>query len=136
MVFTCFWHRCRGLKISSMAVPEVWHILITSYILVLTIVVRITSYQQRLASWHNRCVKPCTFKARELVLRRVFENTSNLADEKLQLNWEGPYIVVLVGPVNSYALNRTDGVDVLRMWNSMHLKKYYQYCSYWESYHQ
>ena len=25
--------------------------------------VRINSYQQRLTSWHNRRVKPCTFKA-------------------------------------------------------------------------
>ena len=37
------------------------------------VTMRIASYQQRLASWHNQRVKPRTFKARELVLRRVFE---------------------------------------------------------------
>ena len=35
--------------------------------------VSITSYQQRLARLHNRCVKLRTFKARELVIRRVLK---------------------------------------------------------------
>ena len=88
--------------------------------------VRIASYQQRLASWHNRCVKSLTFKAGKLVLRRVFKNTSNPTDKKFQRNWEGPYIVVRVRITNSYALSRLDGTAVPRMWNSMYLKKYYQ----------
>ena len=71
-------------------------------------------------------MKPHTFKAEELVLRRVFENTSNLANGKFQPNWEGPYIVVIVGLAGSYALNKPDGTTVPRMWNVMHLKKYYQ----------
>ena len=50
------------------------------------VVVHIASYQQRLASLHNRLVKLLTFKARELVLRRVFENTANLTDMKFQPN--------------------------------------------------
>ena len=70
--------------------------------------VRITSYQQRLASLHNRRVKPCTFKTGELVLRRVFENTANPADGKFQPKWEGPYTVVQVGTVGSYALSKPD----------------------------
>ena len=37
-------------------------------------IVRIASYHKRLASLHNQHVKPRTFKAGELVLRRVFEN--------------------------------------------------------------
>ena len=49
-------------------------------------VVRKASYQQRLANLHNQRVKLRTFKARELVLRRVFENTTNPADGKLQAN--------------------------------------------------
>ena len=40
--------------------------------------VRITSYQQRLTNLYNRHVKPCAFRARDLVLRRVFENTADL----------------------------------------------------------
>ena len=86
----------------------------------------IASYQQRLANLHNRRVKQRTFLARELVLRRIFENTSNPADGKFQPNWEGPYTVVRVGTVGSYALGRSDRTVVPRMWSAMHLKKYYQ----------
>ena len=75
-------------------------------------VVRITSYQQTLASLHNRCVKPRTFLAGELVLRRVFENTVNLTDGKFQPNWEGPYTVVRVGAIESYELSRPNGTAV------------------------
>ena len=88
-------------------------------------VVRIASYQQRLANLHNQRVKPSTFLAEELVLRRVFENTANPTDGKFQPNWEGSYTVVRVETVRSYALSRLDGIAVPRMWNAMHLKKYY-----------
>ena len=87
--------------------------------------VRIASYHQRLSSWHNRQVNPCTLKAGESVLRKVFENTSSSTDGKFQPNWEGPYTVVRVGTTGSYALSRPDGTAVPRMWNAMHLKKYY-----------
>ena len=60
---------------------------------------RIASYKQRLANLHNRCVKPHTFIPRELILRRVFENTANPVDGKFQPNWEGLYTVVQVGTV-------------------------------------
>ena len=43
-------------------------------------VVHIASYQQRLANLYNRRVKLRTFQDRDLVLRRVFKNTANLAD--------------------------------------------------------
>ena len=88
--------------------------------------VSITSYQQRLSSLHNRRVKPRTFKVGDLVLRRVFENRANPADGKFQPNWEGPYTVVRVGIVGSYELSRSNGTVIPRMWNAMHLKKYYQ----------
>ena len=87
--------------------------------------VHIASYQQRLVKLHNRRVRSRTFKVRELVLRRVFENKSNPKDGKFQPNWEGPYIVVRGGPTGSCALNRPDGTAIPRIWNGMHLKKYY-----------
>ena len=89
------------------------------------IVVSIASYQQILANLYNRWVKPRTFQDGDLVLRRVFENTANLADKKFQLNWEGPYKVVRVGAVGSYALNKLDETPILRMWNATHLNRYY-----------
>ena len=50
----------------------------------------------------------------------------DLIAEKFQLNWEGPYMIVRVGAIRSYALNKVDGATVPRMWNVMHHKKYYQ----------
>ena len=87
---------------------------------------RIASYQQRLENMYNRRVKPRTFQDGYLVLRRVFESTTNPADGKFQPNWEGLYIVVRVGAVGSYVLNKLDETPVPRMWNVTHLKRYYQ----------
>ena len=87
---------------------------------------RIASYQQRLENLPNRHVKPRTFKAGELVLRRVFENTANLTYGKFQANLEGPYMVVRVETIGSYVSSKPDRTAVPRMWNAIHLKKYYQ----------
>ena len=48
--------------------------------------VRITSYKQRMANLCNKHVKQCAFRARDLVLRRVFENTADPAARKFQSN--------------------------------------------------
>ena len=88
-------------------------------------VMHIASYQQRLKNLYNRHVKPCAFQAGDLVLRKVFENTTNLVADKFQPNWEGSYVIVIVGPTGSYTLNELDGAPVPRMWNAMHLKRYY-----------
>ena len=93
-------------------------------------VVRIASYQQRSKNVYNRRVKPRTFQDEDLVLRRIFENTANLAKGKFQPNWEGPYTVVRVGAVGSYSLNKLDGTSVPRMWNALHPKRYYQKISF------
>ena len=89
-------------------------------------VVRIVSYQQRLTNMYNRRVKPHTFQDGDLVLRRVFENTANPAHGKFQPNWERPYMVVRVRAAGSYVLNKLDGTLVSKMWNAMHLKRYYK----------
>ena len=89
-------------------------------------VVRITSYHNRLANIYNRRMKPCMFQPRDLVLRKVFENTVDPSVEKFQPNWEGPYIVTRPGKSRSYVLDKLDGTPVPRMWNVMHLKRYYQ----------
>ena len=88
--------------------------------------VRIASYKQRLTNLYNRRVKLCAFQVEDLVLRRVFENTTESADRKFHLNWEGPYTIIQVGAVGSYAQNKPNGTPVPKMWNAMHLKRYYQ----------
>ena len=85
----------------------------------------IASYQQRLTNLYNSRVKQRIFLDRDLVLRIVFEKTANPTDGKFQPNWEGPYTVVRVGAAGSYALNKLEGTLVPKMWNVMHLKRYY-----------
>ena len=83
----------------------------------------ITSYQRRLENSYNIRVKPRVFRPGDLVLRKVFENTTDPTAGKFQPNWEGPYVVTRAG---SYVIDKTGGTPVPRMWNAMHLRKYYQ----------
>ena len=89
-------------------------------------VVRIASYQQRLTHLYNRHVKLHAFRAEDLVLRMVIENTVGPIIGKFQPNWERPCTIVKVEAVGLYALDKLDGTPVPRMWNATHLKKYYQ----------
>ena len=83
------------------------------------------SYPQIIKNLYNRRVKQHAFRARDLVLRRVFENTVDLAADKYQPNWEGQYTIVKLGAAGSYALDKLDGTPVPMMWNAMHLKRHY-----------
>ena len=83
-------------------------------------------YQQRITNLYNRRVTQHEFGAEDLLLRRVFENTADPASDKFQPKWKGPYMIVRVGSVGSYTLDKSDGIPVPRMWNAMHLKMSYQ----------
>ena len=88
--------------------------------------IRIASYHCRLANSYNKRVKPQMFQPGDLVLRKVFDNTTDPTVGKFQSNWEGPYEVTRLGESESYAIDKIDGTPVPRMWNAMHLKRYYQ----------
>ena len=88
--------------------------------------VRIASYQRRLENSYNKRVKPRMFQLGDLVLRKVFENIADPASRKFQPNWEGPYLVTQADKSGSYALDKINGTPVPRMWNAIHLKRYYQ----------
>ena len=88
--------------------------------------IRIASYQQRAASYYNRKAWPRAFKVGTLVLKKVFENTAEKGVEKLQENWEGPYIVSKAGETGAYHLQKLDGTPLLRPRNVSNLKQYYQ----------
>ena len=88
--------------------------------------IRIASYQCSLANSYNKRVRPRVFQPGDLVLRRVFENTADPTVGKFQPNGEGPYVVTQPGESGSYTIDKTDGTLVPRMWNIMHLKRYYQ----------
>ena len=53
-------------------------------------------------------------------------NTADPTARKLQPNWEGPYLMMRTGEAGSYAIDKTDGTPVPKMWNAMHLRRYYQ----------
>ena len=88
--------------------------------------IRVASYQRCLANFYNKWVRPRVFQPGDLVLRKVFENMADPTAGKFQPNWEGPYIVRWLGEPGSYAIDIIDGTPVPRMWNAMHLKRYYQ----------
>ena len=69
---------------------------------------------------------PVPLKLGHLSLKKVFENIANKGTEKVQANWEGPYIVLKAGEIRAYHLPRLDGTPLLRPWNVSNLKQYYQ----------
>ena len=91
-----------------------------------TTVVWVASYHHRLENLYNRRMKPQVFQPRDLVLRKVFEKIADPVAGKLQVNWEGPYIIIRAGESGSYALDKLDRTHVPKMWKAMHLKRYYQ----------
>ncbi|RVX00391.1 hypothetical protein CK203_024529 [Vitis vinifera] len=88
--------------------------------------IRMADYQQRASAHYNRKVRPRSFKNGTLVLRKVFENTTEVGAGKFQANWEGPYIVSKASNNGAYHLQKLDGTPLLRPWNVSNLKQYYQ----------
>nr|CAN66354.1 hypothetical protein VITISV_004958 [Vitis vinifera] len=88
--------------------------------------IRMADYQQRASAHYNRKVRPKNFKNGTLVLRKVFENTTEVGAGKFQANWEGPYIVSKANENGAYHLQKLDGTPLLRPWNVSNLKQYYQ----------
>ena len=84
------------------------------------------SYHQRAITHYNKKVWPRFFRIGTLVLRRVFKNITELGTEKLQANWEKPYVVTKVGDSGVYHFQTLDDVPLLRPWNVSNLKSYYQ----------
>jgi hypothetical protein len=82
----------------------------------------INKYQAKTVKWHDRKVRLKNIKPGHLVLRRV----ANLDTvRKLQLKWEGPFLVVSSSRSGSYRLKDMDGNDIPRSWNADELQRYY-----------
>ena len=84
--------------------------------------IRMADYQQRASAHYNCKVRPRSFKNGTLVLRKVFENTTETGAGKFQANWEGPYIVSKLSESGAYHLQKLDGTPLLRPWNVFNLK--------------
>jgi hypothetical protein len=82
----------------------------------------INKYQAETIKWRDRKVRLKNIKLGHLVLRRV-ANPDTVG--KLQLNWEGPFLVVSSSRPGSYRLKDMDGNDIPRSWNADELRRYY-----------
>jgi hypothetical protein len=82
----------------------------------------INKYQAETIKWRDRKVRLKDIKPGHLVLQRV-ANPDTVG--KLQLKWEGPFLVVSSSRPDSYRLKDMDGNDIPRSWNADELRRYY-----------
>jgi hypothetical protein len=88
----------------------------------LLVVENINKYQAETIKWRDRKVRLKTIKPGHLVLRTV-ANLDTVG--KLQLKWEGPFLVVSSLRPDSYRLKDMDDNDIPRSWNADELRRYY-----------
>jgi hypothetical protein len=82
----------------------------------------INKYQAETTKWRERKVKLKIIKLGHFVLRRI-ANPETVG--KLQLKWEGPFLVVSSSRPLSYRLRDMEGNDIPRSWNVDELRRYY-----------
>jgi hypothetical protein len=82
----------------------------------------INKYQAETIKWRDRKVRLKNINPDHLVLRRI-ANPDTVG--KLQLKWEGPFLVVPSSRPGSYRLKDMDGNDIPRSWNADELRRYY-----------
>lgn len=87
--------------------------------------VRLESYRQCLRRFYGKKFFPRKFQTGDLVLRRAFDNKKELNAGKLDISWEGSYIIREVGGRCTFRLTDADGKLIPQTWNALHLKKNY-----------
>jgi hypothetical protein len=87
-----------------------------------TALVQSARYLQGIRCYHDRNVKERSFSIGNLVLRRI-QDESGL--HKLNLRWEGPFIVKQITRLGSSRLQYPEGQDVPNSWNVHNLRKFY-----------
>ena len=65
-------------------------------------------------TYYNKRAHPRLFHLGDMVLRWVFENTTEIGADKLQHNWEELYVVLKVKGVREYHLQTLDETPLLR----------------------
>ena len=65
---------------------------------------RMARYQQKMQKYYNQRVKFRRFNLDDMVLRKVYQATRDLAQGKLGPIWEGPYKVICYSRQGSYYL--------------------------------
>jgi hypothetical protein len=87
--------------------------------------ITMSAYQERVARYFNKKVKPRSFRVGDLVLRKVTLATRDSTEGKLAPSWEGPYKVISCQRPGAYYLEDFAGKVLPRPWNAEHLKRYY-----------
>jgi hypothetical protein len=82
----------------------------------------INKYQAETTKWRDRKVRLKNIKPGHLVLRKI-ANLETVG--KLQLKWEGPFLVASSSRSGSYRLRDMDMNDIPRSWNADELRRYY-----------
>jgi transposase InsO family protein len=82
----------------------------------------INKYQAETIKCRDRKGRLKNIKPGHLVLRRI-ANPDTVG--KLQLKWEGPFLVVSSSRPGSYRLKDMDDNDIPRSWNADELRRYY-----------
>jgi hypothetical protein len=82
----------------------------------------INKYQAKTIKWRDRKVRLKKIKPGHLVLQRV-ANPDTVG--KLQLKWEGPFLVVSSSRPGSYRIKDMNDNDIPRSWNADELRGYY-----------
>ncbi|XP_072071637.1 uncharacterized protein [Arachis hypogaea] len=84
-----------------------------------------TALKQRMALPYNAKVLKREFEQDDLVLRRNDIGAPTPGEGKLTANWEGPYRMKEVIGKDTYKLERLDGKEIPRTWNSSNLRRFY-----------
>jgi hypothetical protein len=84
-----------------------------------------SAYQERMARYFDKRVKPRSFKIGDWVLRKVTLATKDPVEGKLAPNWEGPYKVISCQRPGAYHLEDSTGKVLPRPWNAEHLRRYF-----------
>jgi hypothetical protein len=82
----------------------------------------LNKYQAETTKWQDRKVRLKNVKPGHLVLRRI-ANPETIG--KLQLKWEGPFLVASSSRLGSYRLRDMEGNGIPRSWNAYELRRYY-----------
>ncbi|XP_019150219.1 PREDICTED: uncharacterized protein LOC109147035 [Ipomoea nil] len=86
---------------------------------------RMAEYQQAVKRYRDRRIRPRAFQVGDLVLRDR-QASQPTEGGKLVIKWEGPYRIAEVVQAGTYKLETMEGKPVDRIWNVIHLKKFYQ----------
>lgn len=84
------------------------------------------NYKRPLAKHKNSRVRPHTLILGDLVLRKNFISHQE-PTQKLDTNWEGPYIITKVNLNGSFRLKDSNKTNLTKTWNAINLQKYYPY---------